>query len=74
MQAALASHDIGVRLSVRSPSDDSSQSAMIARMVSAHRWLESLRLPKGAYQVEGVVSDVGEAPELTVSWFTEGAQ
>ena len=74
VQKALGSHDIGVRLSVTSPSDDSSSAAMIARMVSAHRWLESLRLPKGAYQVEGVVSDAKDAPELTVSWFTEGAQ
>ncbi len=70
--AALKSHDIGVRFSVRALANSEeagNASFLIARMVSTHRWLESLRLPASAYEVQGVLTHDAGAPDLTVSFF-----
>lgn len=66
--AVLRAHDIGARFSITVPASEAQSSdaaALVARMVSTYRWLETLDLPRRAYQVDGVV---GEGPSLRVDF------
>ena len=59
---ALKSHDIGVKLIIREQlaGEGEAQARLLSRIVSTYRWLESLGIPSGTYQVEGAV-----VPEIT---------
>lgn len=70
--AALRSHDIGVRFSITVAASqierEPAEAALVARLVSSYRWLETLKLPRNAFEVDGMLVAETDAPELTVEF------
>ena len=68
---ALKSHDIHANFIIQSApqgSSDQSSAALVARMVSTLRWLESLGIPQHAYELAGLSVDGARTSQLLVEF------